>query len=183
MKIFKFCSWVLYFKYYITATPNFGQKISFYHFSWLASENPEDHFFSQKLVKNQEPDRYEIDSKVNYWFQVSTWPSKQNYKRISRNTSLRYEYIADVTKYWYQQKSNDILPNYRFSFFKISHCSIFNGSMVMKFCKKTPIPPDVSIKLLTSGKNNNVTNSILTRWLLPRFYFGDNFTPTQKNPC
>ena len=42
----------------------FGQKANFYHFWWLAPENSKNHFFTQKLVKNQAPDRYyEIESK------------------------------------------------------------------------------------------------------------------------
>ena len=68
MKVFRFCSWVFYFKEYITTTQNCGQKIKLYHFWWLAPENSKNHFFTQKLVKNQEPDRYEIQSKVKYRF-------------------------------------------------------------------------------------------------------------------
>ena len=66
MKVVKLCSWVFYFKDYITAAQNFEQKIRFYHFRWLALENTKNHFVTQKLVKNQEPDIYEIESKVKY---------------------------------------------------------------------------------------------------------------------
>ena len=67
----------------------------------------------------------------------------------------------------------NMLPNYRFSFFRekalctrtfigwISLYSIISGSRILKFCKKRPIPSDISIKLLMSAKNN-VTNPILT---------------------
>ena len=49
----------------MTKTQNFSPKIRFYHFWWLAPENSKNHFFTQKQVKNQEPDRYyEIESKV-----------------------------------------------------------------------------------------------------------------------
>ena len=108
--------------YFISKITLQQQKIlnkTFYHFWWLAPENSKNHFVTQKLVKNQEPDiYYEIESKVKYWFRVSMWLSKQNYIRISRNPSVKYKYIADVIKCWYQQESNDMLPNYHFSLFK-----------------------------------------------------------------
>ena len=108
--------------YFISKITLQQQKIlnkTFYHFWWLAPENSKNHFVTQKLVKNQEPDiYYEIESKVKYWFRVSMWLSKQNYIRISRNPSVKYKYIADVIKCWYRQESNDMLPNYHFSLFK-----------------------------------------------------------------
>ena len=86
MKVFRFCSWVFYFKDYITRTQNLVQKIKFYRFWWLASENSKSQFFTQRLVKNR---YYEIEPKVKYRFGISMWLSKQNIERISRNTSLK----------------------------------------------------------------------------------------------
>ena len=40
----------------------------------------------------------------------------------------------------------------------ISHISIFSGSRFLKFCKKGPIPSNVSIKLLTSRDVNAGVN-------------------------
>ena len=65
MKVFRFYSWVFYFKNYVTTTKPFGEKVKFYHSWWLAPGNSKNHIFSQKSLNNQEPDRcYEIESKV-----------------------------------------------------------------------------------------------------------------------
>ena len=49
MKVFRFCSWAFYFKDYLTTTQNFGQKIKFDHFWWLAPEKSKNHFFYPKV--------------------------------------------------------------------------------------------------------------------------------------
>ena len=46
---FRFCSWVFYFKDYITRTQNLVQKIKFYRFWGVATENSKNHFFTQKV--------------------------------------------------------------------------------------------------------------------------------------
>ena len=51
------------------------KMFKFFNFWWLAPKNSENHFFKQKSVKNQELD-------VKYWFGVSMWLSKKNYKII-----------------------------------------------------------------------------------------------------
>ena len=141
---------------------------SFIIFWWLAPESSKNYFVIQKLLKNQEPViYYEIESKVKYWFRVSMWLSKHNYKRISRNASLKYKYIADVIKCWYQQKSNDMLPNYHFLLLSKKLYKnfqwIFSVSRVSEFCMKKPISSDVNKKVDYISKNN-VINPILTRW-------------------
>ena len=66
------------------------------------------------------------------------------------------------------KKNNGTLPNYHFLFFKkkawTSHFSIFSGSRLLKFCKKGPIPSNVSIKLVAS----------------PDFITGVNLPPLKK---
>ena len=59
---------------------------------------------------------YEIEPKVKYWFGISMWLSKQNYKRISRNISLKQN-IADIIKGWYQQKNNNKLIDCQITIF------------------------------------------------------------------
>ena len=126
VKVFRFCSWVLYFKDYITTTQNCGQKVTFHYFWWLAPQNSKNLFFLQKSVKNQDPDGYhEIEAKVKCWFGVSVWLYKQNYKRISRNTFLKWNVLPTSQSAKINKKSNDMLPNYRFSFFKKKSLQVF----------------------------------------------------------
>ena len=63
----------------------FCQKIKFHRFRWLAPENSKNHFFTQRLVKN----RILGNRNKKYLFGISVSLTKQNYKRISRNASLK----------------------------------------------------------------------------------------------
>ena len=66
----------------------------------------------------------------------------------------------------------------------MTNFSIFNGLIVLKFCKERPIPSDVSIKVLTSTKTilpNNYPyfNRVTAHHI---FHNGGKFLLTQENP-
>ena len=133
---------------YIPTTQNFRQKIKFHHFWWVVPENSINHFTTQKLVKNQEPDGYyEIELKMKYRLRASVWLSEQNYKRIKKIN---------------QGKS-------------FTGASIFSSSRILKFFKKRLILSDASIKLLPPAKiimsvtlfyQGDSTLQILLRWVI-----------------
>ena len=115
MKAFRFCSWVFYFKDYITRTQNLVQKIKFYRLCWLAPDNSKNHFFTQRLVKNWILWNG-TKIKILIWNFYVTKQAKLC-KNIKKHIS-QTKHIADIIKCWYQQKNNDRLPNYLFLFFK-----------------------------------------------------------------
>ena len=66
----------------------------------------------------------------------------------------------------------------------MTNFSIFNGLIVLRFCKERPIPSDVSIKVLTSTKTilpNNYPyfNRVTAHHI---FHHGGKFLLTQENP-
>ena len=102
MKAFRFCSWVFYFKDYITRTQNLVQKIKFYRLWWLAPENSKNHFFTQRLVKNRILWNG-TKSKMLIWNFNATKQAKL-YKNMKKHVS-QTKHIADIIKCWYQQKT------------------------------------------------------------------------------
>ena len=102
MKAFRFCSWVFYFKDYITRTQNLVQKIKFYCLWWLAPENSKNHFFTQRLVKNRILWNG-TKSKMLIWNFNVTKQAKL-YKNMKKHVS-QTKHIADIIKCWYQQKT------------------------------------------------------------------------------
>ena len=102
MKAFRFCSWVFYFKDYITRTQNLVQKIKFYRLWWLAPENSKNHFFTQRLVKNRILWNG-TKSKMLIWNFNVTKQAKL-YKNMKKHVS-QTKHIADIIKCWYQQKT------------------------------------------------------------------------------
>ena len=102
MKVFRFCSWVFYFKDYITRTQNLVQKIKFYCLWWLAPENSKNHFFTQRLVKNRILWNG-TKSKMLIWNFNVTKQAKL-YKNMKKHVS-QTKHIADIMKCWYQQKT------------------------------------------------------------------------------
>ena len=102
MKAFRFCSWVFYFKDYITRTQNLVQKIKFYCLWWLAPENSKNHFFTQRLVKNRILWNG-AKSKMLIWNFNVTKQAKL-YKNMKKHVS-QTKHIADIIKCWYQQKT------------------------------------------------------------------------------
>ena len=102
MKVFRFCSWALYFKDYITRTQNLVQKIKFYCLWWLAPENSKNHFFTQRLVKNRILWNG-TKSKMLIWNFNVTKQAKL-YKNMKKHVS-QTKHIADIIKCWYQQKT------------------------------------------------------------------------------
>ena len=102
MKAFRFCSWVFYFKDYITRTQNLVQKIKFYCLWWLAPENSKNHFFTQRLVKNRILWNG-TKSKMLIWNFNVTKQAKL-YKNMKKHVS-QTKHIADIMKCWYQQKT------------------------------------------------------------------------------
>ena len=94
MKVFRFCSWIFYFKDYMIRTQNFVQKTKFYHFWWLAPENSKNHVFTQKLVwikgKNSDLEfLYDLASKIRKEYQET---------HLSNKTYCRHKMLISAEK-------------------------------------------------------------------------------------